>query len=129
MIASLGEVIAKNKNKIGQLITEEMGKPISQSQMEVDKVVSFCRHYSTHFNDILPTQIKTDAKVKTLIKYFPIGTLYFIVPFNFPFFLAFKGLLPNLLLGNVCLARNSDCNPLLGQFIEELMNEAGFDSG
>ena len=106
-----------------------MGKPISQSQMEVDKTISFCRHYSTHFNDIIPTQIKTDARVKTLIKYLPMGIVYHIVPFNFPFFLGFKGGLGNLLLGNVCLTKNSDCNVLLGKLTEEIFVEAGYDSG
>lgn len=91
-----------------------MGKPIKQSQAEVDKTISFCKYYSKNFNDILPTQIKSDAKVKTLVKYLPMGVVYSIVPFNFPFYLAFKGGLPNLLLGNVLLSRNSDSTPLLG---------------
>lgn len=57
------------------------------------------------------------------------GVVYFIVPFNFPFFLAFKGGLPTLLLGNSVLVRTSDSTPLLGEKIEQLMKEAGFDSG
>ncbi len=98
-----------------------MGKPIKQSQAEVDKTISFCKYYSKNFNDILPTQIKSDAKVKTLVKYLPMGVVYSIVPFNFPFYLAFKGGLPNLLLGNVLLSRNSDSTPLLGDKIEQVM--------
>jgi len=37
-----------------------------------------------------------------------------MVPFNFPFYLNFKGGLPNLLLGNCMLTRNADSTPLLG---------------
>lgn len=94
-----------------------MGKPIKQSQGEVDKTISFCKYYSSHINDILPTQVKSDAKVKTLVKYLPMGVVYTIVPFNFPFYLAFKGGLPNLLLGNVLLCRGADSTPLLGEKI------------
>lgn len=83
----------------------------------MDKTIAFCRHYSKHFNDILPTQVKSDAKVKTLIKYLPMGVVYFITPFNFPFFLVFKGGLPNLLLGNAVISRNSDSTPMLGEKI------------
>lgn len=129
MIANLGDVFEKHKKTLAELITAEMGKPITQAGLEVDKTISFCKHYSQHFSDILPTEVKTDAKVKSHIKYEPIGTIYYIVPFNFPLFLNFKGGLPSLLLGNVMLARNSDCNPLLGKYIEELMVEAGFNSG
>jgi len=117
MIGSLGSVFEKNKKEISELITEEMGKPIKQSQGETDKTITFCKYYSKNFNDLLPTQVKSDAKVKTLVKYLPMGIVYTIVPFNFPFFLAFKGSLPNLLLGNAVLARNSDSTPLLGEKI------------
>ncbi len=77
----------------------------------------------------MPTHAKSDAKKKTLIKYFPLGTIYYIVPFNFPFYLNFKGGLPNLLLGNTLLTRNADSTPLVGKIVEELMVSAGFDSG
>lgn len=92
-----------------------MGKPIKQSRAEVAKTVSFCKHFSKNFNELLPTQIKTDARVKTLIKYDPLGIIYHIVPFNVPFYLNFKGGLSNLLLGNSLLVRNSDSTPLLGE--------------
>ena len=82
-----------------------MGKPIVQAEGEVAKTVSFCKHFSHNFNDVLPNQIKTDAK-KTLVKYDPLGTVYNIVPFNFPFFLNFKGGLSNLLLTKVSSGKN-----------------------
>ena len=97
-----------------------MGKPIVQAEGEVAKTVSFCKHFSHNFNDVLPNQIKTDAK-KTLVKYDPLGTVYNIVPFNFPFFLNFKGGLSNLLLGNSLLVRNADSTPLIAKLTEELV--------
>ena len=73
--------------------------------------------------------MKTPAKKHTLIKYLPIGTIYYLVPFNFPFFLTFKGGLANLLIGNTLLARNADSCPNVGRLIEEVMVEAGFNNG
>ena len=91
-----------------------MGKPITQSIGEVKKVVSFCKYYSKNFDAVTTTNIKTDAKKKTLIKYLPLGIIYYIVPFNFPFFLNFKGGLSSLVLGNTLLTRNADSSPRLG---------------
>ena len=65
----------------------------------------------------MPQQIKTPAKKHTLVKYLPLGTIYFLVPFNFPFSLNFKGGLPNLLLGNTLFTRNADSCPELGRLI------------
>jgi succinate-semialdehyde dehydrogenase/glutarate-semialdehyde dehydrogenase len=106
-----------------------MGKPITQAMGEVNKTINFCQYYSKNFEPILPTLIKSDAKKKTLIKYNPLGVIYYIVPFNFPFYLNFKGGLPNLLLGNCLLMRNADSTPYLGELIEKLMIQAGYDSG
>lgn len=114
LIGNLGSVFEKNKKTIAEMISEEMGKPIKQSTGEVNKTIGFCKYYSKNFSEILPTQVKSDAKVKTLIKYLPMGVVYYIIPFNFPFFLSFKGGLPNLLLGNTLLVRGADSTPMLG---------------
>lgn len=77
----------------------------------------------------MPQKVKTAAKKHTLIKYLPLGTIYFLVPFNFPFYLNFKGGLPNLLLGNTLLTRNADSCPNVGRLTEEVIAEAGFNNG
>ena len=51
------------------------------------------------------------------------------MPFNFPFFLHFKGGLSNLLLGNVVITKSPDSCPLVGKITEECMEEAGFNNG
>lgn len=106
-----------------------MGKPIVEAEAEVKKVVSFCNYYGSEFHPLAPQKIKTPAKKHAFVKYLPLGTIYFLVPFNFPFYLNFKGGLPNLLLGNTLLARNADSCPNVGRLIEETMIEAGFSNG
>jgi len=64
-----------------------------------------------------------------LILYEPLGIIYILVPFNFPFWLNFKSMIGALSLGNSVVVRNSDSTPLTGLAIEELMQEAGFSNG
>lgn len=106
-----------------------MGKPINDAEAEVNKAIRFCKYYSENYAPILPQQVQGDGKKHVLVKYLPLGTIYYMVPFNFPFYLNFKGGLPNLLLGNVLLARNADSCPTIGRIIEECMNKAGFNNG
>lgn len=106
-----------------------MGKPIIDAQAEVNKAISFCNYYSKNYDALQPQPVKSDAKKHTLVKYFPTGTIYYIVPFNYPFYLNFKGGLPNLLLGNTLLARNADSCPNVGRITEEIMIKAGFNNG
>lgn len=106
-----------------------MGKPIADAEGEVAKVAGFCKYYGTEFHPLMPQTLKTSAKKHAQVKYLPLGSIYFLVPFNFPFYLNFKGGLPNLLLGNTLLTRNADSCPLVGKLTEEVMIEAGFNNG
>jgi succinate-semialdehyde dehydrogenase/glutarate-semialdehyde dehydrogenase len=106
-----------------------MGKPICDAEGEVNKAIRFCKYYSENYAPILSQRVQADAKKHALVKYLPLGTVYFLVPFNFPFYLNFKGGLPNLLLGNVLLARNADSCPSVGRIVEECMIKAGFGNG
>jgi acyl-CoA reductase-like NAD-dependent aldehyde dehydrogenase len=49
------------------------------------------------------------------------GIVYCITPFNFPLYLTIKSSLPNLLLGNSILSRNSDSTPLLANKLEDIL--------
>jgi succinate-semialdehyde dehydrogenase/glutarate-semialdehyde dehydrogenase len=52
-----------------------------------------------------------------------------VIPFNYPFYLNFKGELPDLLLGNTIMVRNADSCPNVGRIVEEIMIKAGFSNG
>ena len=61
------------------------------------------------------------------------GTIFHVIPFNYPIWLVFKSCIPSLALGNSIIMRPSDCSPLTGLAMEELfrfgviIREAGYD--
>ena len=44
-LSILQTILAKNKQEYAKLITQEMGKPITQSEAEIDKCISHCQYY------------------------------------------------------------------------------------
>jgi len=106
-----------------------MGKTITEAEMEVSKTIRFCKYYSENYQPILPQEVNAGAKKHAFVKYFPTGILYFLVPFNFPLYLSLKGGLPNLLLGNVIMARFADSCPNVGRVVEDIMIKAGLNNG
>lgn len=48
-------------------------------------------------------------------------------PFNFPFWLCFKPIIPQLALGNTIIFKPSESTGLMGIALEELFREAGYD--
>lgn len=125
----LGSHIENNVKKYAELITTETGKPIHQSTLEVKKCQVHCKYYIENAVKFLKLQlIKSEAR-KCYVEYQPLGSIYVLVPFNFPFWLAFKPIIPYLVAGNAVLMRNSDSTPLIGLALEELFKASGFDSG
>lgn len=126
----LANVMEKGIKQYSEIITAEMGKPITSSRGEVTKAINHCRYFAKHLPEYLnPTHLKTEAKKKTLVKYEPLGVIYYIIPFNFPFWLSFKGLTGTLLLGNSVMIRPSDSTPMVGEAIQQIFDKAGLDNG
>jgi succinate-semialdehyde dehydrogenase/glutarate-semialdehyde dehydrogenase len=108
-------------------VTTETGKPISQSFGEVKKAAGHCRYYSENYEKLASSQrVKTEAH-NSYVSLQPIGTVFIICPFNFPFWLPFKSGIPNIALGNSVILRTADSTPFTGLAVEELFREAGWD--
>lgn len=128
-LRKLADILEKDHEKYAQTMTKEMGKPIKAATDEVLYCVQQARYLADNAEDFLKPQVVTSGKVKNLVEYHPVGPIYIIVPFNFPFDLSFASSLPCLLIGNTVLYRPADSTPLTGKAIEELMIEAGFNNG
>lgn len=111
----MASTMEKNMNKYAEIITAEVGKPFVNAKMEVTRAINHCKFYAEHMGDYThPNQVKTEAKKKSLIKYEPLGVIYYIIPFNFPFWLSFKGSLGSWVIGNSILMRPADSCPMVG---------------
>ena len=83
-LVKLANLLESNAERYGQIITTEMGKPITSAIAEVKKCAIHCRYFAEHAEKYLrATRVKTEAR-KSLIEYEPMGLIYHIIPFNFP---------------------------------------------
>lgn len=93
------------------------------------EAIKVCSYYTSHPESILPANVKSSAKRKTLIKYLPTGTVLCALPFSNPLATTLRLALPQLLLGNCVLARHSSTTPLVGKVVENMLGSSGFESG
>src|SRR5690606_35937683 len=72
-------------NVLAELITLEMGKPITESRKEIEKCAWVCEYYAGAAGGFLePEKIKTDAR-DSYVVFQPLGVILAIMPWNFPF--------------------------------------------
>ena len=129
LLIALGEQLEKNKEKIAQLMTCEMGKPIRQARGEVDKSAALCRWYAEHGPAMLAGQPTQVPENKATIEFRPLGPILAVMPWNFPLWQVLRGAVPMLLAGNSYVLKHAPNVMGSAQLIEELALAAGFPAG
>ncbi|MEJ8803333.1 NAD-dependent succinate-semialdehyde dehydrogenase [Pontibacter sp. H249] len=120
------DILEQEAEKYGKIITLEMGKPLKDAIAEVKKCAKACRYYADNAADFLKDEIiETDAS-KSMIAYEPLGVVLAVMPWNFPFWQAYRFLAPALMAGNIGLLKHASNVPQCALAIEEIVRNSGF---
>jgi succinate-semialdehyde dehydrogenase/glutarate-semialdehyde dehydrogenase len=115
--------------RLARLMTVEMGKLLKPAHDEVLKCARGCRYYAEHGPAFLHDEdVPTEAQ-RSFIRYEPMGTIFAIMPWNFPFWQVFRFAAPALLAGNVALLKHAPSVPQCALAIEALLLDAGLPEG
>lgn len=129
LIRKAGRVLRDNLEECAQMITSEMGKPISESRAEINKCVWVCDYYADNAAGFLANEeVKTDAQ-QSFVRHDPIGAVLAIMPWNFPFWQVFRFAAPTLTAGNTGLLKHAPNVFGCAEKIEEVFREAGYPEG
>lgn len=118
-----------NLDALGMVMTEEMGKPIVEARAEVTKSAWCAEHFAEHAEDYLrDVDIASDA-TRSYVRFQPLGVLLGVLPWNAPFWLAFRFCAPALMAGNACVVKHDPHVPGCGQAIARVFEDAGAPAG
>src|SRR5712692_7420009 len=105
LLRNLARVIRAKKAVQAKLITTEMGKPISQSEAEVEKCAWTAEVYAENAQKWLEDELgSTDAQL-SYVTFQPLGVILSMMPWNFPFWQVFRFAIPALVAGNTTVLR------------------------
>ena len=90
LLRNLSRVLRARKKVLAELITLEMGKPIAESEAEVEKCAYNCDHYAGAAPGYLaPHRIESTA-TESFVEFEPLGVVLAIMPWNYPFWQLFR---------------------------------------
>jgi aldehyde dehydrogenase len=125
-IRDLAKILRRNKDRYARIVTEEMGKPITQSIAEIDKCALVCEYYSENAEAFLRDEIIPTEFRKSFISFEPLGVVAGIMPWNFPFWQVMRYAVPTLIAGNVAVLKHSSVCIGSALQIEEAFGQCGF---
>lgn len=129
LLKKVANLLLENKQYHANVITSEMGKPIKQAVAEVEKCALVCQYYAEHSKVLMSDEIKPSSANKSIIRYEPMGIIYAVMPWNFPYWQVFRYIAPNVMLGNTGLLKHASNVPQCGTELEKLFLDAGAPIG
>jgi succinate-semialdehyde dehydrogenase/glutarate-semialdehyde dehydrogenase len=125
-LESISELLKDRSKEYGVLMSDEMGKPLSQGIAEIEKCAWVCDYYHQNAPDFLsPKNIETDNH-KSLITFQPIGLVLGVMPWNFPFWQVFRFAIPSLTAGNGAVLKHASNVQRCANAIENCFIDAGY---
>lgn len=129
LLLNLSELLKKDTQKYAELISIEMGKPITQALGEVRKCAWLCEYFAEKGSAFLQGHKLDSTSDISQVCYDPLGVIFAIMPWNFPFWQVFRCIVPAIMAGNVVVLKHASNVPQCAEAIEGVFLEAGFNVG
>ena len=124
------EAVKKELPDLAVTLTKEQGKPVGDSQREIEHFLHGMNFYAGLASKIRGSYVPLpDAKMYGMVLKQPVGVCGAIVPWNFPITLMGTKVGPALAAGCTIVVKPAGTTPLAALRIIELMNQAGFPKG
>ena len=118
-----------NLDRFATLMTQEMGKPITQARAEIEKCAACAEYFADNGEAFLSREyIRTDATESYVILQ-PLGVLLAVMPWNFPFWQVFRAAVPAFMVGNAVVLKHASNVPGCALACEEIFHQGGFPDG
>ena len=123
------KMLRSQKDKLGRIITLEMGKTIKESVPEVTKCAWGLEYFAENGPRFLnPETLKTDA-TDSYVAFEPLGVIASIMPWNFPLWQCVRFAAPALMAGNSAVFKPSSVTPQSGLALQEVFDSTGIPPG
>jgi acyl-CoA reductase-like NAD-dependent aldehyde dehydrogenase len=119
MLAELADAIHAHGSELARLLTQEQGKPLTESTAEIAYTEAFIRHLASY--ELTPRLIEDGPTRRVELTRRPLGVVGAIIPWNFPVLIAAFKFPLALLAGNTIVLKPAPTTPLTTLRLGELM--------
>ncbi|MFC9429521.1 aldehyde dehydrogenase family protein [Streptomyces sp. NPDC056987] len=129
VLAAAADLMHERREDLARLATTEMGKRCTELLWEVDLCVEILRYYAAHAERILAPRPLEVAAGSARIEANPLGVIFCIEPWNFPFFQLVRVAAPIVMAGNTMILKHAPSVPGCALAVEQIFTDAGAPAG
>ena len=130
IISLFVESFLKNSLEIEDQLCRQMGRPINQCSGEIRGFEERARYMIEKSDQALKNIIsKRDDEFDNFISKDPLGTIFIIAPWNYPYNTSVNSVVPSLLSGNCVILKHSSQTPLCAEQLDKAAKSSGLPEG
>lgn len=130
LVSAFVDQVVANKDELSRELTQQMGRPISQTPFEIRGFEERARYMiaiaESSLGNVMPS---SKAGFTRYIERVPLGVVLTIAPWNYPYLTAVNSLVPALVAGNSVILKHSPQTPLVAERLVQAAERAGLPSG
>ena len=128
ILTAVAAKLRENAEEYARYLTLEMGKLIAEARGEVALSAAIIDYYAARAEAYLKPQPLPEAP-GSIVEARPLGIIFGVEPWNFPYYQLARFAAPNLMAGNVVMVKHAGCVPQCAIAFEKLWLEAGAPAG
>jgi succinate-semialdehyde dehydrogenase/glutarate-semialdehyde dehydrogenase len=129
ILKRVAELFRERREELARLMAVEMGKKLVDGRGEIGLAAEIFDYYAEEGERLLAPQKLLTREGEGMLINQPIGVVYGIQPWNFPFYQPTRFAAPNLMAGNVVLTKHASNVPQCAEAFEQLLFDAGVPQG
>jgi succinate-semialdehyde dehydrogenase/glutarate-semialdehyde dehydrogenase len=129
VLRSAANILRTRTDEFARPVTLEMGKLIKESRAEVVLSADILDYYAENAAHFLAPKKLDPASGEATVKNCPLGVLFGIQPWNFPYYQLVRFVAPNLMAGNAVMVKHASNVPQCAAAFADLFIEAGAPAG
>ena len=134
ILRAMAAGLKARRDEVVTMVCREAGKPIRESEVEVDRGVFTLETAAEEAKripgEVIPLDLLPSSKGRFgVVRRFPIGPIAGISPFNFPLNLALHKVAPAIAAGNPIVLKPPSKDPLTMLLVAEIAEQAGLPKG
>ncbi|MDH5749873.1 MAG: aldehyde dehydrogenase family protein [Rhodospirillales bacterium] len=124
------DAFVARKDEIAREISWQMGRPIRFAPFEVGGFEERARHMIAIAPEALgDLHVPPKEGFTRFIRHVPLGVVFVIAPWNYPYLTAVNSIIPALMAGNAVILKHSAQTPLCAERLAEAFTDAGLPKG
>jgi succinate-semialdehyde dehydrogenase/glutarate-semialdehyde dehydrogenase len=129
LLRAVASALLRERDALAATAVREMGKPITQARAEVEKCAWCCTYYAENGAALLGDQPASSSASRSYVAFRPLGVVFAVMPWNFPFWQVFRAAVPAIMAGNAFVLKHASITTRCALEIERIFGDAGAPAG